>query len=306
MAIITRRQVLRGASAFGVLSGATGAYAGAIEPGVRLVTTRYNVTPPNWPRGLTLRVAVIADIHACEPWMSQTRIRHIAERTNALEPDVTVLLGDFNGGHRYVTDAVYPEQWAEALSILRAPLGVYGILGNHDWWHGALPGMRSDDGESVRAGLRQAGVIHLENAVWAVWKNGRKVWLAGIGDQIAIRVGRHRHRGVDDLEGTLAQVTDDAPLILLAHEPYIFPRVPDRVSLTLCGHTHGGQVNLPIISTLYAEDRYGTDRIYGHVVENKRNMIISGGLGTSFVPVRLFRPPEIVLVTIGEGDPLAV
>ena len=306
MALVTRRQVLQGGAGLTMLGGGTGAYAAGIEPGLRLVTTAYDLRPPRWPAGLTLKVAVIADIHACEPWMPATRVRHIAEVANALEPDVTVLLGDFNGGHRYVTGAVYPEQWAEALSILRAPLGVYGILGNHDWWHGVLPGIKGDEGESVRGGLRQAGAILLENNVWAIWKNGQKIWLAGIGDQMAITVGRHRHRGIDDLAGTLAQVTDDAPVLLLAHEPYIFHKVPDRVSLTLCGHTHGGQINLPLLSTLYAEEHYGMERIYGHIVEDGRHLIISGGLGTSFVPVRFLRPPEVVLVTIGsEASPTA-
>ena len=301
MTLITRRHVLQGGAGLGALGFGTGAYAGAIEPGFRLVTTEYRVTPAAWPAGLSLKVAVIADIHACEPWMPPARIRHIAEVANGFAPDVTVLLGDFNGGHRYVTGAVYPEQWAEALSVLRAPLGIYGILGNHDWWHGVLPGVKSDEGEGVRAGLRQAGAILLENHVWAIWKDGQKVWLAGLGDQIAITVGKHHHRGVDDLSGTLAQVTDDAPVILLAHEPFVFSRVPDRVALTLCGHTHGGQVNLPVLSTIYAEERYGMARIYGQIVDGRRQMIISGGLGTSFVPVRFLRPPEVVFVTIG-GD----
>ena len=306
MALVTRRQVLQGAAGLTMLGGGTSAYAAGIEPGLRLVTTAYELRPPRWPAGLTLKVAVIADIHACEPWMPATRVRHIAEVANAMEPDVTVLLGDFNGGHRYVTGAVYPEQWAEALSILRAPLGVYGILGNHDWWHGVLPGIKGDEGESVRVGLRQAGAILLENNVWAIWKDGRKIWLAGIGDQMAITVGKHRHRGIDDLAGTLAQVTDEAPVLLLAHEPYIFHKVPDRVSLTLCGHTHGGQINLPLLSTLYAEERYGMEKIYGHIIEDGRHLIISGGLGTSFVPVRFLRPPEVVLVTIGgEASPTA-
>jgi len=128
--------------------------------------------------------------------------------------------------------------------------------------------------------------------------------VVGLGDQMAHRYGGYRHfKGVDDLDGALGQVRNDehgdAPVILLAHEPFIFRRVPARVSLTLCGHTHGGQVNLPIISSAYAKSRYGTDHIYGHILEDGRHMIISAGLGTSIAPVRFMRPPEVVEVSLG-------
>ena len=78
----------------------------------------------------------------------------------------------------------------------------------------------------------------------------------------------------------------------------IFDRVPKRVAVTLCGHTHGGQVNLPLAGPIVASVRYGANRVYGHMVENDRHLIISAGLGTSFMPVRFMRPPEVVEVTI--------
>jgi hypothetical protein len=85
---------------------------------------------------------------------------------------------------------------------------------------------------------------------------------------------------------------------LLAHEPAIFRRVPDRVSLTLCGHTHGGQVNLPIFTKDFIRRHYGCDIIYGHLVQGDRHLIISAGLGTAHAPVRFMRPPEVVALTI--------
>lgn len=91
-------------------------------------------------------------------------------------------------------------------------------------------------------------------------------------------------------------------MILLAHEPDIFRRVPDRVSLTLCGHTHGGQVNLPLFTNRLMHSHYfGFDLLYGHIVEGDRHLIISAGLGTSALPVRFMRPPEVVQLTIGGG-----
>ncbi|MGB8276427.1 MAG: metallophosphoesterase [Methylovirgula sp.] len=295
----TRRRFLQGSGALLVSPFALGSYAFAIEPGFRLDVTSYHVTPPNWPQGLILKAAVIADIHACEPLMSAARVRGIAELANRLQPDITFILGDFNAGHRMVSAPVFPHQWGEALSVLKAPLGVYAILGNHDWWHGALPGMRSDGAQSIRRALHQANIKLLENQSVRLMKQGSAFWVAGLADQMGHRVGRYAFEGLDDLPGTLRQVSDDAPVILLAHEPMIFSHVPERVALTLCGHTHGGQVDLPFLTAAYFNNRWGSDYIYGHIVEGDRHMIISAGLGTSIMPVRFLRPPELVQVTIG-------
>jgi predicted MPP superfamily phosphohydrolase len=113
-----------------------------------------------------------------------------------------------------------PDAWAEALAILKAPLGVFSVLGNHDWWHGPLVTMPGDKGRSVRGGIESAGIDVLENEAVRLVKDGRPLWLLGLGDQVAIRRPVHPwFRGIDDLAGTLAQVTDDAPAVLLAHEP---------------------------------------------------------------------------------------
>ena len=138
----------------------------------------------------------------------------------------------------------------------------------------------------------------MENDVVRLTHRGRSFWLAGLGDQIAYIRGPGRFDGVDDLPGTLAKITDNAPAILLAHEPDIFVSVPHRIALTLAGHTHGGQVRLfgwsPIVPSRYR--RFA----YGHIIENNRHMIVSGGLGCSIAPVRLGVPPEIVLVRLGQ------
>jgi predicted MPP superfamily phosphohydrolase len=302
MALISRRTFLGGGAAFAVATAGLGTYAVAIEQGIRLDLTAYALTPPRWPTDFALRLAVLADLHACEPWMSVARIRQIVATTNSLRPDLVVLLGDYTAGHPFVTGPVMPEEWSEALAELRAPLGAYAILGNHDWWHGPLLGSKGDDGESVRRALRQAGIGVLENSSARLAQNGRPFWLLGLADQLAFRNRRGHIRGADDLAGTLAQADDPAPIILLAHEPYIFRRVPDRVALTLCGHTHGGQVNLPLIGPCLAASGHRFKRyFYGHVEENGRHMIISAGLGTSIAPVRFMRPPEIVQIALGSA-----
>ena len=256
---------------------------------------RYAPTPARWPLGLRLRIGVIADIHACEPWMSAERIRAIAEQCNGLAPDLILLLGDFNAGHRVVTGPVMPDAWAEALSVLSAPLGTYAILGNHDWWHGPVPGMPGGP-EEVRRALRSVGVRVLENEAVLVARGSQRFWLAGLADQLAHRFAPPGRKGADDLAGTLRQVRDDAPVIMLAHEPYAFARMPDRVALTLSGHTHGGQVVVPGLGPIVTPSRRFN---YGHYRVDGRDLVVSGGLGESGAPVRFGVPPEILEISLG-------
>jgi len=299
---ISRRRFLKalGVSGAGMV-GLSSSYGLAIEPGYRLNVTRYRVSPRSWTPGLSLSVGVIADVHAGGPLMPAERIRAIAERTNALKPDIIVLLGDFAASHKLKTRSVAPEEWAEALSVLKAPLGVHAILGNHDWWDD-LAAQRTRRGPVVgRRMLERFGIPVYENDAVRLEKDGHAFWLAGLGDQLAFkrrrRHLRHGRKGVDDLPGTLAKVTDEAPVILLAHEPDIFPQVPDRVSLTLSGHTHGGQVRLFGYSP-QVPSRFGNRFAYGHIVEDNRHLIVSGGLGCSILPVRIGVPPEVVMVDV--------
>ncbi|MBY4610366.1 metallophosphoesterase [Rhizobium sp. 9T] len=300
--MITRRgffKVLGGGIA-GVMS--LGGYAFAYEPLARLGIARYRLTPPGWTPGLKLRVVALADIHACEPWMSESRITAICHRANELEGDVTVLLGDYASGMNMVTQYVHSSRWSKALATLQAPLGVHAIMGNHDWWEDRTAQKNGGMETFGHRALAGVGIPVYGNRAVRLEKDGRGFWLAGLEDQLALlpgtKWGRTRMLGLDDLDGTMAQVTDDAPVILLAHEPDIFPRVPERVSLTLSGHTHGGQIRFlgrsPIVPS-----RYGNRYAYGHIVEEGRNIIVSGGLGCSIAPVRFGVPPEIVVIDLG-------
>lgn len=298
--MITRRGFLRfiGGSVLSV--AAFSAYAVGIEPMLLSHVKRYALTPPHWPAGLKLRIVALADIHACRPWMTPERIASLVEGTNALQPDLIVLLGDYIAGMPLVTGPVTPSQWASALSGLKAPLGVLSILGNHDWWADGFA-QRAGAGPTIaRKALEKVGIPVLENDVVRLEKDGHGVWIAGLADQLALLPTRDRAGfiGLDDLDGTLAKVGDASPIILLAHEPDIFPKVPWRVSLTLSGHTHGGQIRLfgysPVVPS-----RFGNRYAYGHVVENDRNLIVSGGLGFSILPVRFGMRPEILSIDLG-------
>ncbi|MBV8473017.1 MAG: metallophosphoesterase, partial [Hyphomicrobiales bacterium] len=130
-------------------------------------------------------------------------------------------------------------------------------------------------------------------------QNGKPFWLVGLGDQLARSYRRPGVHGVDDLPAAMRDINDDAPAILLAHEPYIFSRVPDRIALTLSGHTHGGQINIPFIGSALMRARLdGKPYIYGAYSEGERQLVVSGGLGTSLAPVRILRPPEVVTIDL--------
>lgn len=300
--MISRRQLIQGIGAATIGSVGLGSYALA-EPFGTGVTT-YRLTPPRWPAGLSLRLAVIADLHACRPWMDVDRIEGIVEQVNALKPDCTLLLGDYVASlrSRRLATSVPHREWAGALGALRAPLGVHAVLGNHDWWEDHELQLTRRGPTPSGVALERAGIRVHENTCLRMSKDGHGFWLAGLGDQWAFWppqqfINRY-YEGVDDLSGTLALATDDAPIVLMAHEPDIFAEVSDRVSLTISGHTHGGQIRIlgyaPIVPS-----KYGSRYVYGHIVEEGRNLIVSGGLGCSNLPLRLGSPPEIVMIELG-------
>ncbi len=298
--MITRRTFLRLLGSAAVLGSAASVYGVIIEPFFRLRIKHYALTPPRWPKDFPLRIAIVTDIHACEPWMNEERVKTIVAMTNDLGADCILLLGDYIATHKFQM-SIPSQAWANALAKLKAPLGVHSVLGNHDWWN---------DGEAMRRGeglpaagkaLQDAGIKVYQNESVRLEKEGRPFWLAGLGDQVAfipLRGWRHPNYGIDDLPGTLAQVTSEDPILLMAHEPDIFPRVPERVSLTLSGHTHGGQISIfgwtPIVPS-----RYGSRYAYGHKIEEGRNLIVSSGLGCSGIPVRIGAAPEIVVIDLG-------
>jgi predicted MPP superfamily phosphohydrolase len=301
--MISRRGFLGLVATGGAAGAATASYAFSEPFGLKV--TRYDLTPKRWPNGLKLRIAALADLHASEPVMGIDRIREIVEQTNALGADVIVLLGDYICRRSAWREPVPPKDWASALAQLRAPLGVHAILGNHEFWDDSVFLEARGGVPFAKRALEDAGIPVYENDVARLRKDGEPFWLAGLADQLAYmmiprRLRQGRRVGLDDLTGTLAKVTDDAPVILLAHEPDIAVRVPDRVSLMLSGHTHGGQVRLFGYSPLVPSD-FGNRFAYGHVRE-QCDLIISGGLGCSIAPVRIGVPPEIVLITLGGTD----
>jgi predicted MPP superfamily phosphohydrolase len=187
---------------------------------------------------------------------------------------------DFADAHFLFGGRLAPERIAEHLRELHAPLGAHAVLGNHDW---KAFGMR------MWTALAGAGITVLENDAIALDAPGGRFHLAGLAD-----LRRRR----PDVLAALAPVPPGEPVVMLAHDPDLFPRVPELVALTVAGHTHAGQVALPLIRRPFVPSHYGERYARGHVVEGRRHLVVSAGLGTSGLPIRLLAPPELLLLEL--------
>jgi predicted MPP superfamily phosphohydrolase len=258
-----------------------GLWAFWLEP-AHLTVRRDSLRVPRWHREHeNLKVAVLTDLHVGSPHTGLDKLRRVVERTNAESPDVVVLLGDYVIQDVLGGTFVGPEEIAAELRGLRARHGVFAVLGNHDWWL---------DGERVAGALRAAGVTVLENEAARVERDGRAFWVAGLADLWTRK---------PDPAGVLQRIDGEDPVVFITHNPDIFPDVPARVSLTLAGHTHGGQVCLPVVGRPVVPSRFGQRYAMGHVVEGGRHLYVGGGVGTSIFPVRFRVPPEVLILTLG-------
>lgn len=240
----------------------------------QLVERDYDFALPDWsPACEGLRLDVVADIHTGSPYNGLDKLDRIVERLAASDAQAVLMAGDYVilsvlGGTYISADELAPH-----LKPLTARKPVYAVLGNHDWWK---------DGGKVRAALESAGVIVLEDQAREVRLGGCTLWIVGIGDKWETR---------HDVAGAFAAVSGQAPAIALTHNPDLFPEIPRRASLTIAGHTHGGQVQLPWFGTpvVPAQMRYAG----GYLIEDGKSLFVSTGIGTSILPVRFGVPPEI-------------
>jgi uncharacterized protein len=264
---------------------ALGVWAFLVEPKT-LAVRHVTVASETW-RGPPLRIGVLSDTHVGAPHVTPERVRRVVTRLNRERPDVIVFLGDYAGGHEPADVRAAPERsailrGAAALSGAKAPLGRVAILGNHDWWY---------DGPALEAQLRHVGVPVLENQAIRIARPGAPFWIGGLADLDS-------QRARPSVETTLAIVPADEPAILLTHWPDPFPDVPPRVALTLAGHSHCGQVNLPVFGRLLHASHGSARWQCGPYEEGGRKLFVTGGLGVSILPVRFRAPPEIVIVTL--------
>lgn len=279
-----RRAWIAGLGVLGCAALASGLWAFWFEP-ASLAIVEERISLP-WSARAPVRIAVLTDLHVGSPFNGLARLREVVDRTNAAKPDIVCILGDLviQGviGGRFVP----PEEIAAELKRLRAAAGVVGVLGNHDAWL---------DHDRVQIALERNGVRILEETAARLETRAGPIWVAGVSD---LWTGRH------DVAAALSAVEPDgAPVILLTHNPDVFPLVPARVALTLAGHTHGGQVRLPFVGRMIVPSKFGQRFGAGHIVEGGRHLFVSTGVGTSILPVRFRVPPAVTILTVGaEGS----
>jgi predicted MPP superfamily phosphohydrolase len=222
-----------------------------------------------------LRVAHLSDLHVGTLTPRSWGLRW-ARAANAASPDLTVVTGDL-----VTSGSAYTEAIADVLGELRAPLGVFSSMGNHDYF---------GDEEPLVAGLRGRGVHVLRNEGVVVEKDGARLWLAAIDDTWTRR---------DDLGRALAQRPQGLATLLLAHDPKRFDQAADAgVELVLSGHTHGGQVAMPFAARALNLARIGYRYSLGFYERGRSTLYVHPGLGTTGPPMRLGAAPEVTILVL--------
>ncbi len=260
----------------------------------RLRLVRHHVMTPRW-QGAPLTIALLSDFHVARPWTTPEDLQLATRQVMAEAPDLVVLGGDFLAQRRFrgrlAARAIF-----DALAGLSAPLGVFAVLGNHDWRDCPAAVASGYQRNSVIEAAEAAGVPLLRNASLPMRWQGHDFWLVGLDSQRAYPQGSGLR--LDDAGAAYAEVPPGAPVILLAHEPDCFADPDPRLVLQLSGHTHAGQMNLFGWRPL-TPSRHGSRYAWGHVAEAGRHLVVSGGIGFSGLPLRLGAPPEWTMVTLG-------
>lgn len=254
-----------------------------IEPGW-LQQRQLLHSSPHW-RGAPLTVAVAADWHVGAPHVDLAAVRRIVGSINQAAPDLILLPGDFVIQGVIGGTQIDPEAIARELAALRAPLGVYATLGNHDWWL---------DGARVRRALEQAGIHVIENGSVRIERPGNPFWLLAVGDDMT----GHAHP-----EKALAALPPEVDVIAMMHDPASAPSLDRRVAMAVAGHTHGGQVRLPFWGALLTPGRAPRSHAYGWLEGLEVPTYVTSGIGTSILPVRFNCPPETIVVRLSPATP---
>ncbi|HEY0705814.1 MAG TPA: metallophosphoesterase [Polyangia bacterium] len=221
------------------------------------------------------QIAQISDVH-CGPFTPPERVLAWVRRVNALSPDLIAVTGDLitSGGD-------FVEVVSAALGELRAPDGVWGCMGNHDYF---------TDGDAFAQRLEHHGMRLLRNAGHVLERSGQRLYLAGVDDTWTHRC---------DLDRALRERPAGAATVLLAHDPVLFPTAAAHgVSVTLSGHTHGGQLAAPVRAKRWNLARFMTPFTTGSYQIGDSTLYVNRGLGTTGPPIRLGVRPEITLLTL--------
>lgn len=246
------------------------------------IVRRAEIGMASWRKGTPpLQVALLSDIHVAGPDMPPARLARIVGQVNAARPDLVLIAGDLVSDKRVATHRYDVAEAVAPLRGLMARLGVIAVLGNHDHWR---------DTAAFRRELPRVGVRVLANEV----VRAGPVVIAGADDPYTGRADPAAlARAVAGMAG---------PVVTLSHSPDVTPRLPGRFGLVLAGHTHCGQIALPVIGPIATMSDYGHRYACGVIRDGGRTVIVGAGLGTSLLPIRFGAPPDWWLVTLGPAD----
>jgi uncharacterized protein len=227
------------------------------------------------PKFHNTKIIFLSDIHH-GPFFNISRVRNLVKRVNLQKPDIILLGGDYVFREDKYIIPVFNE-----LKNLKATMGIYGVLGNHDHWENA---------DLTRERMAKAGIALADNKAFWINKDGERIKIGGVGDYL---------EDIQDLDPTIGDVRKNDFVMLLSHNPDYAERArTDKIDLMFSGHTHGGQVALfglwaPLVPSIYGQ-KYRT----GLVELHNFKIIISNGIGTITPPVRFFARPQIVIVIL--------
>lgn len=273
-ATVTRRRFLKFLAGGVVTVGGLGTLDAVVVEPYSIEVTRHAVQVPGGPPSMPpTRVAFMSDFH--RSWTtSRAHIRRAVQGCNQEQPDVVLVGGDYIS-----RDVALAEDCAAEFAELRAPRGVYFVLGNHDYWHGP---------EKVRGALRAAGLRELKNASVLL---GDGLHLVGVDDAWA---------GRPDPALAFAG-TEVGGRFVFTHNPMLFPALRERKCVVVCGHTHGGQVVIPYVPNPYM--RQWGDYVKGWFHEGNSHMYVNRGIGTLSLPIRFRCRPEITVFNLEPPAP---
>lgn len=262
---------------FAIIAAVTSFDAYFVEPKLLFVKHK-TLYLPHWDKKLDgLKIAVISDLHLGTKRVDVHNLKTIIQKTNQNNPDLIFLLGDFDSKTikiKYSTEAL-----SKVFKTFKSKYSTIAILGNHDY---ATPGP-----EQIKKILKNANIQVLENKTTNIQINGRSLYVTGFKDTWYFDINPAEILGKNI----------KTPTIVLMHNPDTFPEIPDKISLSLSGHTHGGEINIPGLGSPITPSKYGQRYRKGYIVENNKHLYVTGGIAT-LSGFRLFNPPEIVILTI--------
>lgn len=252
-----------------------------IEPG-QIEVKQAKVESDGWRAALPqLRIVVLSDLHIGSPHIDLAKLEQIVAATNAQNPDLVLLLGDFLPSDYFGAD-IPPAVFGPVLGELKAKFGVMAVLGEKDW---------GERGGALRSALAKAEIRVLQNQAAPIrLAKGKRAWIVGLADWAA--------PSGPDYAKAARKIPKGEPVLVLVHNPARITDIPSNVVGVFAGHTLGGLINVPTYGGLVMPDGVPARFARGLVEENGVKMFISAGIGTAAYPIRFNTPPEITVVTV--------